>query len=207
MKPLDLTDLPPVHPRYEPREIIGRGGEGVVHRVFDKELGRDVALKTLRPERLNPDGIEAFLEEARAAAGLEHPNVVPIHDVGVFTDGRPFYTKRLVSGQSLAEVLRGQADGMAADDDDWSLVSLVQVIQQTCRALTVAHDRGIIHRDVKPGNILIGTFGETLLVDWGISKVSGSSRAATATGVVKGTIGYLSPEQARAEPLDARSDL
>lgn len=206
-RPLAKRPKPPApleHPRYEDRGIIGRGGQGNVHRVFDRELEREVALKTLRQYRRAEDHVEAFGEEAKAAAGLEHPNIVPIHDVGTLGDGRPFYTMRLVSGETLAHVLFRLQDGRAPE---WSTVRLVQAVQQVCRALQHSHEHGILHRDVKPSNILLGPVGEVLLVDWGIFKSSKSTRRSTASGVVKGTACYMSPEQARSGVLDARSDV
>src|SRR5436190_4199669 len=204
-------DPHPRHAGYEVRRILGAGGQGVVYRTFDRELRRDVALKTIRPRRVSDEAVESFLDEVHAAASLDHPNIVPIFDAGRLADGRPFYTMRLVEGRSLQSVFRalGSADEkeLVRAAEEWSLVRLVQVIQQCCRALQLAHERGILHRDVKPANVLLGQHGEVLVVDWGIAKVHDAGRLTTTTGLVKGTVSYMSPEQAGGEALDARSDV
>lgn len=201
-------DPPPLHERYEPRDVLGRGGQGVVFRVHDRQLGRDVALKTLHAHTLSEESIGRFLREVAATAILEHPNIVPIYDAGRLDDGRPFYTMRLVPGRSLASVLHelGVAHAEGRGDGEWSLVRLLQVLQQTCLALQFAHERDVVHRDVKPTNVLLGEVGEVLVVDWGISRRT-SATTQTATGVVQGTVQYMSPEQARGERVDARSDV
>lgn len=219
----------PRHPRYEVVEYLASGGQGSVYRALDRELGRPVALKTLKVGRASAAEEEAFLHEARAAASLEHPNIVPIHDVGRLEDGAPFYVMRLVSGRTLAAVLDAmeaevagvdacdavaeQAAEQAADTtagqtaDGWGVVRLVQVLQQVARALEHAHAHDVVHRDVKPANVLLGDVGEVLLVDWGIAKSSHGMRRSTATGIIKGTAAYMSPEQARGQELDARTDV
>jgi len=197
---------PPVHARYAHRDLIGRGGQGVVFRVHDRELGRDVALKTVYRRRFSPEESQAFIEEVNAAASLEHPNIIPIYDSGLLDDGRPFYTMRLVSGRSLAQVLH-EEDGAGQASSEWSLTRLVQAVQQTCLALEMAHGRGVLHRDVKPSNILLGPHGEVLLVDWGIAKITTSLRVRTDSDILKLTAAYASPEQACGDTLDARTDL
>jgi eukaryotic-like serine/threonine-protein kinase len=200
---------PPGHPRYGMRSLLGKGGQGVVWRVHDRELGRDVALKTMRPEKVSIEVVERFLREAQATAVLEHPNIVPIYDVGRLDDGRPFYTMRLVPGRSFADVLAGLRDDELSgrEDAEWSLVRLLQVAQQACLALQFAHERGVVHRDVKPGNVLLGEHGEVLLVDWGIAKLASGVGPQTTTGVAVGTMHYMSPEQACGQKVDARADV
>lgn len=212
----------PDHDRYVFREILGQGGQGVVFRVFDAELDRDVALKTLLPDESDAELAALFVEEARATARLGHPNIIPIFDVGRLGDDRPYYTMQLVTGRSLREVLRERNDHAfdpAAQDHEWRLPRLVQVVLQVCNALDLAHQRGVLHRDVKPANIMLGPFGEVLLVDWGIAKRSGSRSpgggrlfpdlvaSETELGTIKGTIAYMPPEALRGEPLTARADV
>ena len=199
------TAPPPSSRRYRIEGLLGSGGQGVVYRARDLELDRPVALKTLLAAPSAPDALDVFLSEARAAASLEHPNIIPIHDVGCFDDGRPYYAMRLVSGRSLAQVLDRAAT--ADSGADWGVVRAVQVVQQVARALQHAHAHGVLHRDVKPGNVLLGSEGEVLLVDWGIAKAAIARRAETEAGVVKGTAAYMSPEQVRGLPLDARADV
>jgi len=211
-------DALPEDPRYAGRGLLGRGGQGLVFRAFDRELDREVALKTVRPGSLSPELAEEFIEEARATARLSHPNIVPIFDVGRLADRRPFYTMKLLTGQSLAGVLEGLRDG--GREDEWSLVRLVQVIQQVAQALQLAHDHGIVHRDVKPANVMLGPLGEVLLVDWGIAKRSGRrddalssrehgrrARMETEAGLFKGTPAFMSPEHVRGAALDGRADV
>lgn len=200
--------------RYANLEALGRGGMGKVTASLDREIGRIVALKTLARPDADRSHMKRFLQEARITAQLEHPNVVPVYDIGVLPDGQPFYTMRVVKKQSLGDVL---------DRDElrkhWPLVRLLGAFVQVCRALAYAHARGVLHGDIKPDNILLGDFGEVYLADWGLAKVHRDSTVrralkesspppgfATPSG---GTPGYLAPEIAlgRWESVDQRSDL
>jgi len=204
--------------RYELRGRLGRGGMGTVWRAFDRELGRDVALKVMNgPDA--PRGGEARLRtEAQVLARLEHPGLVPVHDLGTLSDGRPFYAMKLVRGRRLDEHVRELP----------SLAARLRIFERICEAVAFAHAHGVIHRDLKPQNVMIGPFGEVLVLDWGVAKVLGlqstggapvSGEAAgtppapamapppfdadaptlTAAGTILGTPGYMAPEQARGE--------
>ncbi len=161
--------------RYRLRGLLGRGGVGQVVAARDREIGRRVALKTLQEGlAARPRLLRKFLIEARVTAQLEHPNIVPVYDMGVQSDGSPFYTMRVVNQQSLAAVLR-QPELRA----EWSLVRLLGAFVQVSRALGYAHSRGVLHGDIKPENILLGDFGEVYLADWGLTKVAPHSPVRT----------------------------
>ena len=187
--------------RYELRELIGRGGMAEVHRAVDLELGRTVAVKLLPAEHRGDAEFGGRLrDEARAAASIHHPAVVAVHDVGFAggDSGEVFVVMECVDGRTLRQELqaRGRLDpGEAA-----------AVLVPVCEALAAAHDRGIVHRDVNPGNIMRCHDGPVKLMDFGIARVA-DVEGFTGTGVVMGTAAYLSPEQVRCEPLDGRSDL
>jgi serine/threonine protein kinase len=167
-----VADLPDVSAtRYTLEAEIGRGGLGVVYRVHDCELDRDVALKVIDP---------ALGAEARLIARLEHPAIVPVYDTGVLPDGRMFYTMKLIAGTRLDRYATGGA----------SLAARLEVIRRVAEALAFAHNRGVIHRDLKPQNVMVGEFGEVYLMDWGVEQVAG-------------TAGFRAPEP----HLDARSDI
>src|SRR5215467_13201019 len=215
--------------RYELRELIARGGMGVVYAAEDEKLNRRVALKVLDSTGAAPELTQRLIREARILAQLEHPGIVPVHDVGTLADGRVFYTMKFVEGQRL--------DKYVADLK--SVPDRLRIFLRICDAVGFAHARGVLHRDLKPANIMIGPFGEVLVMDWGLAKIlpSGDSRpvppvdpeatildrpkpaddssgstkvsAITGHGTVMGTPGYMSPEQARGdvEHLDARSDI
>jgi tetratricopeptide (TPR) repeat protein/TolB-like protein len=177
--------------------ILGTGGMGTVYRAHDTRLDRVVALKFL-PAYLSaqPEARERFLVEARAAAALEHPNVCSIHEIGDTADGRPFIAMACYEGETLNERL-AQASLPPAE--------AVGVAVQIARGLATAHARGIVHRDVKPGNIMLCADGTVRLLDFGLAKIGEVS--LTAPGVTPGTVAYMSPEQARGDPLDSRTDL
>lgn len=200
--------------RYTLVEALGRGGMGKVVATLDREIGRIVALKTLQRSDAPRAMVRRFLQEARITAQLEHPNIVPVYDLGALPDGEPYYTMRVVKKQSLGDVL---------DRSDlrktWPLVRLLGAFVQVCRALAYSHSRGVLHGDIKPDNILLGDFGEVYLADWGLAKVHRDSVVrrglrqsspppayATPAG---GTPGYLAPEVAlgRWDDIDHRSDL
>lgn len=165
----DLTGSP-----YELERELGRGGMGVVYAARDPRLQRTVALKVLHTGG-------TVLEEARVIASLEHPGIVPVYETGTLADGRPYYAMRLVEGLSLESYL-----GAAVP-----LSERLRVFQKICETAGFAHSRGVVHRDLKPGNIMVGQFGEVVLLDWGIAR-----RAETVNrpGVVAGTPRFMAPE-------------
>ncbi len=193
--PLDDSPTPiRPGPRYDLGGVLGRGGMGVVEVAHDTVLGRDVARKTVLPG----ESFAARLErEARLAARLEHPGIVPVYDGGKDSEGRPFYTMRLLRGQSLADALR--AGGGPARRS-----SLVRHVLDAAAAIAYAHRRGIIHRDLKPSNIMVGDLGETVVTDWGLACTLDE---AARPGPRVGTPAYCSPEQAAGEALDVRTDV
>jgi hypothetical protein len=196
---------PPVE-RFAPLRELGRGGMGVVVEAFDRSLRRPVAVKHMLSA--SADDLARFEREARITALLEHPGIVPIHDAGRDADGTPYYVMRRIDGEQLDTLV----DGRAFPDR----IARVPNVLAACDAVAFAHARAVIHRDIKPANILIGPFGETLLIDWGLAcAVQADAPAAsqpddptlTRAGAVAGTPGFMAPEQARAEPLDARADV
>ncbi len=178
---------------------IGRGGAAIVYLAYHMRLERPVALKVLY-EQLRGDAgfVERFLFEARAAARLDHPNIVAIYDAGAI-DGIDYIAEEYVDGESLADILRRVAGPLPLDFS-------ISVITQVAAALDYAHQRGIIHRDIKPSNILIRRNGHALLTDFGIARAA-TMMSGTQTGVVLGTPEYMSPEQAQGRPVDGRSDI
>ncbi|MAE64315.1 MAG: hypothetical protein CMJ18_08575 [Phycisphaeraceae bacterium] len=205
--------------RYELREEIGRGGMGRVVRGRDVDLMRDVAVKIL-DQRLagNPDIARRLVEEAQIAGQLQHPGIVPVYEVGMLEDGRPFFAMKLVQGRTLKELLLARRD--EADDRR----RFLGIFEQICQAIAYAHDHGVLHRDLKPSNIMVGAFGEVQVMDWGVAKVVGGPdphaegvqtarssdpAGASMSGSVIGTPAWMSPEQARGEieRQDARTDV
>lgn len=215
--------------RYRILERIGSGGMGAVYLAEDFVLARHVALKILDIPDSHGELAQRLLREAHILARLEHPGIVPVHDAGTLADGRAFYTMKFVEGQRLDRV----AD--PASRAAKSLPDRLRIFQRVCDAVAFAHSRSVLHRDLKPQNIMVGPFGEVLVMDWGVAKIldaigipndapqvapaapprsAGDAPTAgtsirTAHGAVLGTAGYMSPEQARGdiENLDARSDV
>jgi serine/threonine-protein kinase len=184
--------------RYELGPVLGQGGMARVHQGLDRQLGRQVAIKVLAPPfDRDRDFVERFRREARAAAGLSHPNVVAVFDSGS-DDGTHFIVTELVEGETLADRLRRDGPMPPADS--------VAVAADIARALAAAHTRGLIHRDIKPGNVMLLPDGRVKVVDFGIARAAGSD-TLTNTGVVLGSTAYLSPEQAGGQPVDERADL
>ncbi|HMA42121.1 MAG TPA: protein kinase [Gemmatimonadales bacterium] len=183
---------------YEIKEELGRGGMAIVFRAKEKQLDRDVAIKVL-PFSLafDKEFVERFQREARTSAKLEHPNIIPIYRVG--KSGRViFFVMKFLRGKPLSALLaaRGALPPM----------EIRQILIQVGRALAYAHNSGVVHRDIKPDNIMFDEHGQALLTDFGIAK-AGTSSKLTGTGMSIGTPHYMSPEQARAQPLDGRSDI
>ncbi len=199
---------------------LGQGGMGKVYEARDPELRRNVAVKVLlHPRHVGPKVLARFVVEARITSQLEHPNIIPVYDMGITDDGMVYFVMRKVSGQSLREVIDGQRDG---EPDKWSLRRLLTAFAQICNAVAYANARGILHRDIKPENIMFGRFGEVLLLDWGASrligyehdmpneeKIDAISDAHRIEQRTIGTPGYMSPEQAIGDlyKLDGRSDV
>src|SRR5262245_25020715 len=158
--------------KYEFIEEIGSGGMSNILLVKDRHLRRQVAMKLIgaRQRMLSPALSDRFLAEAQTTGQLEHPNIVPIHDLGVLPDGRPFFTMKLVRGETLAEVLDRLAEGDRRAKETYSLQRMLAIFQQIANGLGFAHARSVIHRDLKPENIMLGEFGEVLILDWGIAK-------------------------------------
>lgn len=186
--------------RYELGDRVGTGGMSTVHLAFDRRLERDVAVKLLAEHLADdPQFVSRFRREALAAARLVHPNIVQVFDFG-FDDasGRHFIVMEYVKGRSCAELLR--------DEGRLALDAVLHLADGACRALHYAHRNGVVHRDVKPGNILRADEGTVKLADFGIAKAMGSS-SITQVGSVLGTAAYLAPEQAHGEPATPRSDI
>jgi serine/threonine-protein kinase len=213
-------------PRYSLQGEIGSGGMGDVLRARDEDIGRDVAVKRLR----NGDsmvGVARFIEEMKITGQLDHPNVVPVHDVGMTDAGEYYFIMRHVRGETLEEIIAR----LRADDPEahkrFTLERRVHIFMQVLEALAYAHSRGIIHRDLKPANVMVGPFGEVVLMDWGVARpvdapddlatnggapavddAEGAERAfKTQAGALVGTPAYMAPEQVRCQSLDGRTDL
>src|SRR5690348_12331752 len=209
-------------PEGERGAEIGRGGIGRVLLVMDAHLGREVAIKELLQDEAGVDSelMTRFLAEARITGQLEHPNIVPVYELGRRADGRLYYTMRMVRGETLSAALeraRTLADRLA----------LLTHFAGLCNAIAYAHSRGVVHRDIKPDNVMIGEFGETVVLDWGMAKVRPAATASggddgmavdrlehfdpdvTMEGSLCGTPTHMSPEQARGalDEIDERSDV
>jgi serine/threonine-protein kinase len=217
-------------PKYRILGEIARGGMGQILKGHDGDLGRDLAIKVLDPELAkNPAVVSRFVEEAQIGGQLQHPGIVPVYELGLAPDGTPYFTMKLIKGRTLSALLaqrRSTADNR---------IRLLQIFESVCQTLAYAHSKGVLHRDVKPANIMVGAFGEVQVVDWGLAKVlhrggvaderrarhsvytiietvrsgPGSSGSDSVIGSVMGTPAYMAPEQAQGEveQLDERADV
>jgi tetratricopeptide (TPR) repeat protein/tRNA A-37 threonylcarbamoyl transferase component Bud32 len=205
--------------RFQRIRPHARGGLGEVFVAHDRELNREVALKEILDHHAdNPSSRNRFLVEAEITGGLEHPGIVPVYGLGQYADGRPFYAMRFIEGDSLAEAItRFHNDEVLKRDPGEYALALQKLLRRfldVCNAIAYAHSRRVLHRDLKPGNIMVGKYGETLVVDWGLAKAldrrdqepasgerplvptSGSGSEKTLPGSAVGTPQYMSPEQA-----------
>jgi serine/threonine protein kinase len=205
--------------KYQIIKELARGGMGTVYLARDPELDRELAIKVLNTPEIDEDTSGRMVREAQIIARLEHPGIVPVHDVGVLPDGRVYYAMKLVRGSRLDEY----------SETHKAIKDRLRKFQSACDAVAFAHAHGVIHRDLKPQNIMIGSFGEVLVLDWGVAKLlrpdEVSSEAVTlrlkptttrqsnpeetSQGTVIGTPHFMAPEQARGEveTLDERSDV
>ncbi len=214
--------LPDSH--YIPQETIGKGGMGEIVLCVEQNTRRQVAMKRMLPTTArHPRQRARFVEEAQVTAQLEHPNIVPVHELGRDAQGSIYFTMKLVKGRSLGEILTGLREG----EESHSLVELLQVFLKVCDGVAFAHSRGVIHRDLKPGNIMVGDFGEVLVMDWGIARILSRGHSVdetsvssdrhetempglhTTAGAAMGSPSYMPPEQAagQIERIDHRSDI
>jgi serine/threonine-protein kinase len=209
--------------RFEDQGEIARGGMGAVHRVFDRAILRTAAQKRLNSAAQHMPGARArFLEEAQITGQLDHPNIVPVYDIGVDESGGVgFITMKLVRGKTLRELI---TEAHAAGLSGAHIEALLQVFIKVCDALSFAHSRGVLHRDLKPDNVMVGSHGQVYLMDWGIAALRGGSRPSAlqvnarvlggsdedrldGDGTVVGTPAYMAPEQALGGELDERTDV
>jgi len=212
----------PSESRYEIEGEIARGGMGVVLRGQDVDLGREVAVKVIRPELADhPIALQRFIEEAQIAGQLQHPGVIPVYELGVQGDRRVFFSMKLIEGKTMAALLAEREDPRRGH------AQLIGIFEQVCQTVAYAHSKGVIHRDLKPANVLIGAFGEVQVADWGFAKVLARSRDGDSeghvvqtargesgadlsqAGSVMGTPSYMAPEQARGDSakVDERADV
>ncbi|MEE8106364.1 MAG: tetratricopeptide repeat protein [Planctomycetota bacterium] len=213
--------------RYESVGEIARGGVGEVWKSRDVDLGRDVAVKVLLERHMeSPEMLQRFIEEAQIGGQLQHPGIVPVYELGLNDEQRPFFAMKLVKGDTLAALLQ------ARPDPSHDRRRVISIFEHICLTVAYAHSRGVVHRDLKPSNVMIGAFGEVQVVDWGFAKVlarggiaderrprqeetvvatvrSNAEGSASIAGSVMGTPRYMSPEQAlgHVDELDARSDV
>lgn len=191
-----LTNGTQIH-HYKIISHIGAGGMGQVYLAKDSKLSRHVALKFLSPHlSKDPDSRTRFIREAKAAARLDHPHIVPVYEVGEF-QGRPFFAMAHIEGRSLREYVQTEKP---------SVRDTIEIAIQLCQGLQAAHEKGVTHRDIKPSNILVDAHGRTRIVDFGLASLQDAD-PLTKTGSTFGTIGYMSPEQVNGKKVDHRSDL
>ena len=220
--------------KYKVITTINRGGMGVILQARDLRIRRTVAMKVMKTSnQFSRENVLRFIDEAQLTGQLEHPNIVPVYELGIDDQGEIFYTMKFVKGTTLDDVLRGIRNGRQKTIEKYPLGTLLTIFQKVCDAVAFAHSKSIVHRDLKPENIMIGSFGEVLVMDWGLAKNLTSVRKETVPepgpipdapatklpdnlrgfetmhGLIVGTPPYISPEQARGEldHIDERSDI
>jgi len=228
--PSSMTSVPPAGDRYEYLSLYAAGGIGRVWMARDRHLDREIAIKDLSPDSVgDPRAVARFLREARMTAQLGHPGIVPVYEVGARSDtSQPFYTMRLVRGQTLTSAIKTfHGHRSAGSADPLEFVALLTAFVTACNTIAYAHSRGVLHRDLKGDNIILGNFGEVIVLDWGLAKhqshadekpadvgALSTAQAAqdpnlTMQGEIVGTPAYMAPEQAegRVDKIDQRTDI
>jgi serine/threonine-protein kinase len=197
--------------RYRLGRRIGKGGMGEVIAARDVQVARDVAIKRMRTAQPSDKAIQRFLREAMVQGRLEHPAIVPVHEIGRDGDGLPYFVMKKLAGTPLVRIMEDRAR--------FPLQRVLRAFADVCLAVEFAHVRGIVHRDLKPDNIMLGDYGEVYVLDWGVAKIigeddewadigSGSGEHATRAGTAVGTPGYMAPEQVRGQAdVDGRADV
>jgi len=219
----DLSEPPPLlsqapsASRFVEVRELGRGGLGVVLEAFGRDLRRFLALKRARADRLRVADIGALVKEAQVTAQLDHPNIPSVHSLGIDAQGQPYFTMTMVRGRSLAQILAERSQGA-----EFPLPRLLRIFLHIGYAVAFAHSKGVLHRDLKPDNVMVGEFGEVRLMDWGLAKILGREDAETGKpsidvsepgaetrpGSISGTLGYAPPEQLKgASDIDERADV
>ncbi|MGC4117890.1 MAG: protein kinase [Myxococcales bacterium] len=226
-----ITERPapavPIAGRYKVTRRLGKGGMGEVMLARDEQVGRDVAIKRMRASSPNDRQVTRFLREASIQGRLEHPAIVPVHEIGKDNDGLPFFAMKRLAGTTLADILADKDNGRdsqskLAPRSRFTLQQILRAFVEVCLAMEFAHVRGVVHRDLKPDNIMLGDFGEVYVLDWGVAKIAGehdddftdvdssggSGEHATQAGTTIGTPGYMAPEQVRGSTgIDGRTDV
>ncbi|MBA2543754.1 MAG: protein kinase [Deltaproteobacteria bacterium] len=203
--------------RYEVAELLGRGGMGEVRLARDKKFDRAVAVKLMLETTVDDATLGRFFREARVQGVLDHPAVVPVHDLGIDEHGNPYFVMKRLEGITLADVLMSSDPALR---EKWPRRKLLPRLVDICLAIQFAHERDVIHRDLKPANLMLGEHGEAYVLDWGLARMvgdrkiegdvaspSGANGDETRAGDLLGTPGYMSPEQARGEQVDGRTDV
>ena len=216
--------------RYHIKCEFARGGMGVIYEIFEKSLRRHLAMKVLSPPentQVTKRDRDYFFEEALITAQLEHPNIVPVHDMGMLSDGHPYFTMKMVHGEPLRDIIDKLKRGHKEYIEKYPLVKRLIIFRKVCDAVAFAHSCDVIHRDIKPENIMVGEYGEVLLMDWGIAKYTQADDATplesqrihslrskedfsqTCYDDILGTPLYISPEQLGDdhEQVDHQSDV
>ncbi len=195
--------------RYRLGPTIAKGGMGEIVTAHDEQIGREVAIKRMRALSPNARQIARFLREACIQGRLEHPAIVPVHELGTDAEGQPFFAMKKLTGTTLTQILK----------KPHSRQRVLRAFADVCLAVEFAHAHGVIHRDIKPDNLMLGDFGETYVLDWGVAKAIGEADDAfprggpgtgedlTRAGIAIGTAGFMAPEQERAEEVDGRADV
>ncbi|MEM6574446.1 MAG: serine/threonine-protein kinase, partial [Pseudomonadota bacterium] len=185
--------------QYKVESELGRGGMGVVFKAHDEALNRHVAIKVLSEQLATDESVvERFKREAKSMAALNDARIIQIYFIGE-DEGQPYFVMEYVEGESLSERLKR--------DGRLPIAEALEILRQAAEGLAVAHDRGVVHRDIKPGNLMLGSNGNVKLADFGIAMVQDLSKRLTNTGEFVGTPGYLSPEVCVGQPVDQRSDI